>query len=162
MRWFFALAMAGLISSEAPALAEAETLIAPQPGPGWTQATRELNPKALTNVFVREGETLENWSEMFTVKIWRQPPFNHRQIAERMRENLEQAGTCKDLSFQELENRKVNGYDATLYALSCAEYRRMPKSEYVYLLNIQGKDAVYSLQRAVRGAPFASGTQPVP
>jgi len=140
---------------------EAEFLIAPVPSADWTVQETETRPNFVEVDYLPKGQTTEDWDRLVTVQTWRGARFRYDQLAEKMKEEVEASQPCKSTAMQKIDDRKVSGYDAVLYALSCPESKTTGKGEYTLILQIQGRDAVYGVQRSWRGAAFEPGAIPV-
>ncbi|MBJ7535876.1 hypothetical protein JDN40_17345 [Rhodomicrobium vannielii ATCC 17100] len=156
--------LCGVTQTEASKLFtdEAEFLIAPVPSAEWSVQETETRPKFAEVDYLPNGQTSDDWNRLVTVQTWRDPGFRYDALATAMKEHVEATQPCKSTAMQKLADRKVSGYDAALYALSCPENKTTGKGEYTLILQIQGRDAVYGVQRSWRGAAFEPGAIPVP
>jgi hypothetical protein len=78
-----------------------------------------------------------------------------------MKANFEGKQPCDQTELNIVETRQVNGYAASLHRLTCTRNKQNGKGEFTYILGIQGRDALYLVQRAWRGKPYAAGVVPL-
>ena len=102
--------------------------------------------------YVPNGQTVEDWTEMLTVQVFRDLKENEPAAF------LQKVGTkwlndCPETPKDTIQNGKVNGYPVSMLELKCPNVHATGKSETTVIRVIKGKDALYSVQHAWRTIP---------
>ncbi len=152
-------ALAAALALAAPAAAE-ERFIVPRPA-GWKMVFSTSQPKLTMMEFVPAAESVDDWTQMVTSQTF----VGARNVSvERYLERIavEAKKVCDDVAVTPIRSATVNGQPAALMTQFCTRYAKTGKGEITLYKVIQGRDALYIAYRSWRGAPFQSGTQPVP
>jgi hypothetical protein len=99
--------------------------------------------------FVPTGETVEDWSAMVTIQIFRginDLPGDY--LASNMADGWN--GACENATATKLTEGDVNGFPFVLWTFLCPLNAQTGKPETMYFKGISGSDAFYSVQYAFR------------
>lgn len=102
--------------------------------------------------YIPSGETVENWTEMLTIQIFRnlkdtEPSAFLQQIGAKW------LNDCPETPKDTIHNGKSNGYPVSMLELKCPNVHSTGKPETTIFRVIKGKDALYSIQYAWRTVP---------
>jgi hypothetical protein len=108
--------------------------------------------------FVPNGQTVDDWTEMLTVQIFR----NLKEVAPAA--FLQKIGTqwltaCPETPKDSIRNGQVNGYPVSMLVLKCPKSPSTGKPETTIFRVIKGNDALYSVQHAWRTVPSDEAQQ---
>ena len=137
-----------------PAIAaplEAENVLVPLP-PGFVLGYEAAKDGASIHEYVPTGETVDDWSTILTVQVFRgiagtDPDAFAKMVADGW------LGAYPDGTAAKAGGGKVNGYPMTLWDLTCPLNPATGKPETARLEAIGGADALYSVQYGYREAP---------
>jgi len=126
-----------------------ETLSLPVPD-SWVLAYQAQNDSEVIREFIPHGQTVEKWTDMITVQIFPrlvlvQPEEFLKKIGE------ESQKVCTDFRIKIYPIARTDRVTALQY---CTKYNKTGLGEITMLLAIKGKNAMYVVQRAWRGAEF--------
>jgi hypothetical protein len=112
------------------------------------QATRD---RRLITEWVPSEETVEDWTQMLTVQIFRGATVDAAAF-------LRGVGTrymndCPGTTAKGIFTGQVNGYAVSMLLLKCPKNPGTGKPETTAFRVIKGQDALYSVQRAWRAVP---------
>ena len=99
--------------------------------------------------FIPQGETIEDWTRMVTVQVFRGEKHGPDKFAQNLKIGWE--GAC----VERLGSGAVNGYRYSAWSFGCPLNPKTSKPETMWLKVIRGKDALYSVQYAFRALPTA-------
>lgn len=138
-----------------PALAQgldAENLLVGIPE-GFELGYQAQSPEGIEiHEFVPTGETVEDWSAMVTIQIFRGlSDLPGDVLATNMAEGWQ--GACEGSSVTKLTEGDVNGFPFVLWTFLCPVNPQSGKPETMYFKGITGSDAFYSIQYAFRQEP---------
>jgi S1-C subfamily serine protease len=109
--------------------------------------------------FVPDGQTVEDWTEMLTVQIFRdrtaEPAAFLQSIAAQWQ------SVCPESPKSTIVNGHVNGYLVSVLELKCPRHPITGKPENTMFRAVKGKDALYSVQYAWRAVPSDAAQQAV-
>ena len=109
--------------------------------------------------FVPKGETVEAWSRMITVQVFRGlPNADGDQLASNMQQGWETACAGSDVGRDDAGT--VNGYEWVAWHFSCPLNPETSLPETMWLRAISGADALYVVQYAYRALPSAECETP--
>jgi hypothetical protein len=112
-------------------------------------------PREVMTEWVPDGETVEEWTEMLTVQIYRgatvTAPDFLRGVADRYINDCRGTDTGKGM-----HTGQVNGYVVSMLVLMCPNNPRTGKPETTAFRFIKGADALYAVQYAWRKVPSAA------
>ena len=146
-----AFAAAAVLASPALAQLEDENLLVVPPN-GYEVGYQAHNSKQLMTELVPEGETVENWTEMVTVQIFRD--LSDADPAEfRTHMRRQWFGTCDGATIENAADDTENGYPAATWMLTCPLNTQSGKPEYTMFKAIGGNDALYVVQKAFTWEP---------
>jgi len=142
----------------------AEQLLIPFSAEDWRKwkVGAQGKRQGLTMVeYIPRDQAIETWDRMLTVQIFHRMPIGLADFMGRMKANFEGKQPCDQTALNLVETRQVNGYAASLHRLTCTRNKQNGKGEFTYMLGIQGRDALYLVQQAWRGEPYADGAVPL-
>jgi S1-C subfamily serine protease len=102
--------------------------------------------------YVPNGQTVEDWTEMLTVQIFR----NLKDVdpaAFLQNVGMKYVNDCPGTPKNTIQNGQVNGYPVSMLVLKCPMNPGTGKPETTVFRVIKGKDALYSVQHAWRTVP---------
>lgn len=141
------------LMSSTPGLAQlqAENLLAGVPE-GFEVGYHASQNGMIIAEFVPKGETVEAWSRMITVQVFRGlRNADGDQLASNMQQGWEAACTGSDVGRDDAG--KVNGYDWVAWHFSCPMNPETNLPETMWLRAVSGADALYVVQYAYRALP---------
>lgn len=133
-----------------------EQLLVSLPPGDWVVGHSEARGDQMITEYVPRGQTVEDWSEMLTVQIFRGDPTPALAFLERMKAVADREQPCDVTDFHMMGSRKVNGYDGSRAQLYCDRNKRSGKGETAIIQALRGRDSLYVVQRAWRGQPFTA------
>jgi hypothetical protein len=139
--------------SAAPALAEpvGETFIAPPP-PGYRVGYRDNKNGQTTTEWVPASETVENWSEMITIQVFRDLNVTPNSFMFNIERHWR--GACPNAEdVQPIAKGLENGYPALVWILHCPHNPMTNRPETTWFKGIQGNENFYIVQKAFRFSP---------
>jgi hypothetical protein len=101
--------------------------------------------------WVPAAETVEDWSRMVTVQIFRGVPLDPASFLQELQKRYTSA--CPGTTATRSSTGKVNGYVVSMQLLKCPKNPGTGKPETTASRVIKGNDALYSVQRAWRAVP---------
>ena len=105
--------------------------------------------------WVPSNETVENWSEMVTVQVFRdRPDIDPGRYQSEMSKLWAKA--CPGAVVGEVATGTTNGYPSASLSLRCPLLASTGKPEVAVIKAIKGRDSFYVVQRAVRSEPTAA------
>jgi hypothetical protein len=140
----------------------AEQLLIPFSDEEWRQwkvGAQAKLPNFTMVEYIPTTRVMENWDRMLTVQIFHNSAVPLAQFMGRMKAAFETK--CESTQLGSLSG-KVNGYDTSQHWLSCSRNKQSGKGEITLTVGIQGRDALYLVQRAARGEPYAADAGPLP
>ena len=128
----------------------------------WQHAHTSQNEKSYLIEFIPKDETLENWTNLFSIQGFKDfnPAVRPLDVANNVAKNF--AKTCPDTAiYTKIGERVLNGYDAFLAIIGCsvmpqdhASNLKKGMSEISYYVFIKGKSDLYFAQKSIRGVGF--------
>jgi hypothetical protein len=108
--------------------------------------------------FVPNGQTVEDWTEMLTVQVFRNlkegdPAAFLQNIGSQW------LHACPETPKDTIRSGQVNGYPVSMLVLKCPKSPSAGKPETAVFRVIKGKDALYSVQHAWRTVPSDEAQQ---
>lgn len=162
MRAFLAAACLCLLTA-APAWAEdpqnspGERLLLNPPA-GWVPVQMSRNEKMVVTRLYQPGQDEKNWSEIVTIQIYPRSSQSARQFAESIVQYSRDA--CVAAGPGPITERAVNGYPMAIVSVACSQGKSSGQGGFVLAQAIQGKDALYVVQRQWRGPAIPQGQDP--
>lgn len=101
--------------------------------------------------FVAEGETVEEWSQMLTVQVFRNLDADAPVFLERVGDHY--VKDCPGTTAKGIFTGHANGYVVSMLLLKCPHNHATGRPETTAFRVIRGKDALYSVQFAWRAIP---------
>jgi hypothetical protein len=135
----------------------AEQLLVPFSAEEWRQwkvGAQAKRPNLTMIEYIPKTQVIENWDRMLTVQIFHNSPVRLAHFMGQMKAAFETRQPCEQTHLKALGSTKVNGYDTSLHWLICTKSKQNGKGEFTLMLGIQGRDALYLVQRAWRGEPY--------
>lgn len=130
----------------------AERIVTPKPD-GWIVIYHAKDNRREVLEFVPKGQTVENWQEMVTSKIFDRSKTTPHEYNKKTIDNF--AGLCTESIKIVGEKEKRFGYDASLAFIECQtkpetreKNRFVRKVLFQVQLAIRGKDALYIAESA--------------
>ena len=105
----------------------------------------------LMTEWVRAGQTVEDWSEMLTVQVYRGAAVDTETFLRRVGNGYMNA--CPGTTAKGIFTGRVNGYVVSMLLLQCPKNPGTGKPETTAFRVIKGNDALYSVQHAWRAVP---------
>ena len=105
----------------------------------------------LMTEFVPAAETVEDWTQMLTVQIYRGATVDAATFLQGVGKRYMEA--CSGTTAKGIYTGQVNGYVVSMLLLKCPMNPGTGKPETTAFRVIKGKDALYSVQRAWRAVP---------
>lgn len=127
----------------------------------WKIGTQGKRPGFTMVEYVPKAQTVEDWDRMLTVQIFHNSSIPLPQFMGRMKTTFEAKQPCEQTKLQAAGGKKVNGYETSLHRLICTRNKQNGKGEFTLMLGIQGRDALYLVQRAWRGAAYSDDAGPL-
>lgn len=120
---------------------------------GFKAGTEEKKSSAmLVREMLREGETLQTWTEMVTSmtfpKMGDVAPAQYRARMQTIWDSY-----CPGSEYVTLKDETQNGYATLTWLWKCPRNPQTGKPELSWMKAIQGRDNLYSIQRALRFEP---------
>lgn len=128
------------------------------PPPGWIPVPLSNSEKMVVTRLYPPGQDDKSWSEIITVQIYPRSTQSARQFAESIIQYARDA--CVAAGPGPVTERPVNGYPMASVAVACSQGRSSGQGGFVLALAVQGKDALYAVQRQWRGQPIKQGESP--
>jgi hypothetical protein len=100
---------------------------------------------------VPRGETVENWTQMLTVQIFRGATVDSATFLQGLGKRY--MNDCPGTRAKGIFTGTTNGYDVSMLVLKCPKNAATEKPETTAFRVIKGNDALYSVQRAWRADP---------
>jgi hypothetical protein len=130
---------------------ENENLIAVVPE-GFEIGHQAQQDSFIINEFVRNGETVDNWTTLITVEIFLgETKLTPEQYQQMLTERWVNA--CENSESYPVADGEENGYKFVLWQLYCPLNGSLQTVEYTYLKAIQGNNSLYLVQVAFRHEP---------
>jgi hypothetical protein len=125
------------------------------PPPGFKVGFQDSRGGVSIQEWVPQGETVQNWSEMVTVQLFRnRPDLEPRAMLDTIQRGWLKA--CAGSTPAPIVAGKANGYETGSMVLRCPLNGETGKPETTAFRAIRGRDSFYMVQRAVRSVPDAS------
>jgi hypothetical protein len=141
------LALAAIVIEPARGQAPTETLLLQMP-----ESFKVGFQKGSMSEWVPAEQTVEDWSEMITVQVYRvDPRVTQASFLQAIGALWLQA--CPETPKQNIFNGQTNGYQVSMLMLSCPHNAQTGKLETTVFRVILGNDSLYSIQRAYRLVP---------
>jgi hypothetical protein len=105
----------------------------------------------LMTEWVPAAETVEDWTQMLTVQIFRGASVDAATFLQAVGKRYTDA--CPGTTAKGIFTGQVNGYVVSMLLLKCPRNPGTGKPETTAFRVIKGKDALYSVQRAWRAVP---------
>jgi hypothetical protein len=147
-----------------PGMEAAEQLLIPfsaEEWAGWKVGAQAKRPGFTMVEYIPKDQAIASWDRMLTVQIFHNIPVKLDDFMGRMKANFEAKQPCDQARLEPVESKPVNGYAASLHRLTCTRSKQTGKGEFTFMLGIQGRDALYIVQRAWRGPPYAADAVPL-
>jgi hypothetical protein len=129
---------------------------------GFKPAHENSTPASYMMEFIPQDQTLASWRDMITVQgfrgLARSDKGSPKNLLTTVSSHMEKACGSQAL-FYSLGDSKVDSFDAYAAIMGCAKIG--DRSEIAYYLAIKGREDLYLIQRAFRGAPFDKSRPPV-
>ncbi len=146
-----ALMLASLYCDESWAQLKDETLVATIPT-GFKIGSQTNHDRTTTLEWIKESETVQNWTEMVTVQVDRginrmTPPQVLQSTGKKW------LGACKGSAANQIPDAQANGYAVSMLVVHCPLNAATGKPETTVLRVIKGNDALYTVQKTFRFDP---------
>ena len=130
------------------------------PPPGWVLAYHDRQGNVDLTELVPPGQTAREWTEMLTVQmITGKPESSPQEVLKNQLGEVQKA--CEDVGAGPVGAAVENGYDTALRAIACTKSKQWGKGELNLYKVIRGRERLYVVARAWRGAPFAKDKLPI-
>lgn len=127
--------------------------------PSWSEASRHAAPGAEVVVYVPQGQTARDWTDMLTVQVFRgMTALPAESFYERTRRAYQE--TCADARAGTMQTGLSNDYPAAFWVLGCGRHGAAGMGETSFFRLVQGDRGLYLAQRAWRTAPYGADEAP--
>jgi len=134
----------------------AETLLF-APGDAYTVGYRSSHDNTSLTEFVPTGQTVQDWTEMYTVQVFPHAPEEAPAFLQSLGKKFTDACPGTTAGKGGVITGTVNGYPVSMLVLSCPRNPATGKPETTVFRVIRGHDSLYSVQHAWRAT--VSGQQ---
>lgn len=125
-----------------------ENLMTPLPK-GFKIGSHGSNAQMMGSEYVPEGETVQDWSRMITVQVFRNlKGADPDKFAKGTGDRWQSA--CPGADVGKVRDGRERGYGFSLWMFRCPLNPKTQKPENTYIKLISGKDALYVVQYAYR------------
>jgi hypothetical protein len=131
-------------------LLEAENLLFSPPN-DFKIGFQSQHDNRLMTEWVPAGETVEDWTQMLTVQVYRGATVDAATFLQGVGKRY--MDDCPGTTAKGIYTGQVNGYVVSMLLLKCPNNAGTSKPETTAFRVIKGKDALYSVQRAWRAVP---------
>jgi hypothetical protein len=136
--------------SHAQSLLDAENLLF-SPPKDFKIGFQSNRDNRLMTEWVPTAETVEDWTQMLTVQIYRGAAVDSATFLQGVGKRY--MDTCPGTTAKGIFTGQVNGYVVSMLVLKCPKNPATGKPETTAFRVIKGNDALYSVQRAWRAVP---------
>jgi hypothetical protein len=123
---------------------------------GWGKNDKSLQMTEL----VPAAETVENWTQMVTVQIFKGRTDLHPKTFSESMAGLFQRG-CDKVGTGKVGQRTVNGYASAQILIACTREAQSGRGSLTVVRSFAGNDSFYVVQMAWRTDPFALDAMPI-
>ncbi len=161
-----ALLVAGLAGSQ-PAHAQGATtlqneqLMLQMPSGTWKPVSQRRDNAITMIEYVPEGQTGEKWDAMITVQIFHGLTTGLEQYMALFKQSYESRQPCEESTFDVARRGTTLGIDRALGIMICTKNKQSGQGELAMIQAMRGKDAMYVVQRAWRGAAYTTDKIPL-
>jgi len=127
----------------------AETLLF-APGEAYTVGYRSSHDNSSLTEFVPTGQTVQDWTEMYTVRVFNHAPEDAPAFLQSVGKKFTDACPGTTVGKGGVITGTVNGYAVSMLLLSCPRNPATGKPETTAFRVIKGRDSLYSVQHAWR------------
>lgn len=113
---------------------------------------QDVGSMAITEL-VPEGESVENWTQMYTVLIVRNMKQDDAIAVYRAEMERGWKAACESTKVHSIREGVENGYPFSLWLQSCELNKSVGRPEVTFFKAIGGADALYVVQKAFRYDP---------
>jgi predicted secreted Zn-dependent protease len=128
------------------------------PPTGWQPVQLSRTDKMVVTRLYPPGQDEKSWTEILTVQIYPKSGQTARQFADSIVQYTRDA--CEAAGPSAVNEKPVNGYPMASVSVTCSKGKASGQGGFVLVTAIQGKDALYAVQRQWRGAPFGPRDTP--
>jgi hypothetical protein len=139
-----------LLSSATWAQLSGENLLQKQPL-GYKVGFQATRDHTTVTELMPEGESVENWTEMVTVQVFRDMKASPDVFQKTVK--LLWMNACPNGTVTAPVMGNENGYPSAYWAMRCPLNSRTGKPEATFVKTIKGNDAFYVIQKAFTFAP---------
>jgi hypothetical protein len=141
-----------LLIAAAPAAAQIsdETLLVAMPQ-GFIVGSNAARNNMLMQEWVPVGQSVENWTEMVTVQVFKGQNFDPGRFLAGMGQRW--LAACPGSKPDVIHSGQANGYPVSMLMLHCALNPQTAKPENTLFRAIKGNDSFYLVQKAFRSNP---------
>ena len=111
--------------------------------------------------YVLETETIATWTRLLTIQLFYNATTPMDRYMELMKANFDQQAPCEGTTFTVMRTRQVYGLDSTIAMLVCPRSKTSGLGELTLIQAVRGKDAIYVVQRAMRGPAYTPAAVPI-
>ncbi|MGE4278888.1 MAG: hypothetical protein AB7G62_04835 [Magnetospirillum sp.] len=143
------------LAADASAPGERLLLVPPT---DWQPVQLSHSEKMVVTRLYPPGQDEKNWTEIVTVQIYPKSSQSARQFAESIIQYTRDA--CVAAGPGPVTEKPINGYPSASVPVACSAGRNSGMGGFVLATAIQGKDALYVVQRQWRGPAIPQGGEP--
>jgi hypothetical protein len=164
-QWRTALLLAAALAwptlANAQAQAPNERLLIELPA-GWKVGYTAGEAGRFNTVeYVLETETIATWTRLLTIQLFYNATTPIDRYMELMKANFDQQQPCTNTTFTLMRTRQVYGLDAAIAMLVCPSNKNSGLGELTLIQAVRGKEAIYVVQRAMRGPAYTPAAVPI-
>lgn len=158
-----AIALAAVAGSAGAQGIVNEQVLVPLPDNAWQMIGSARTPGALSILeYAPPGQTAENWTRRLKIEIFHNNSISVLQLAAQTKTFHDTtAQICDSSSFTVARQVTVNGYEAIVAFITCPRHKASGRGEFTLWQAMRGTDALYIVQRQMRGQPFAADALPL-
>jgi hypothetical protein len=119
--------------------------------PGYKVGFQNKQANMQMTELVPASEVVGNWTEMVTIQIFRGLKTTPDQFRGRLEKRWLES--CPGGEGQTIARELENGYQSSVWRLSCPRNPGTEKPEITYFKAVQGSDSFYLVQKAFKFAP---------
>ena len=144
------LLLAAVLSAPAEAQLVNENLLV-QPPPGYRTDFQTTKDNMQMAEWVPANETVDNWTEMVTVQIFRGLKTTPEQFRDTIEKGWREA--CPGANVYPVGQGNERGYPVLIWSLACPRNPATGKPEMTWFKALAGNDSFYIVQKAFKFVP---------
>lgn len=127
--------------------------------PGWKMVVHLADQSGEQTELIPPNETPENWTRRASIQAFRNVSLGVSGFLDQVVTRT--AEVCDGATAGPASLGRVSGAEAGTRTVACGRYKGDGKGTFMLHYVVRGKDALYVISRAWRGAPFDSAAMPI-